>query len=37
MPVSKRCKEILEKREHVLIGISPLNSYYMILPKNWTV
>ena len=27
-PVSERCKEILEKREHVLIGISPLNSYY---------
>ncbi|CAL7961546.1 Cyclodipeptide synthase [Gammaproteobacteria bacterium] len=27
-PVSKRCEEILKKREHVLIGISPLNSYY---------
>lgn len=28
IPVSSRCKEILEKREHMLIGISPLNSYY---------
>ena len=27
-PVSPRCAEILEKREHVLLGISPLNSYY---------
>jgi len=28
IPASSRCEEILEKREHVLIGISPLNSYY---------
>ena len=28
MPVSQRCKEILEKREHALIGISPFNSYF---------
>jgi len=27
-PVSSRCAEILESREHVLLGISPLNSYY---------
>ena len=28
IPVSERCKEILEKREHALVGISPFNSYY---------
>jgi len=27
-PVSLRCREILDKREHVLIGISPFNSYF---------
>lgn len=27
-PVSSRCEEILHKREHVLVGVSPLNSYY---------
>jgi cyclo(L-tyrosyl-L-tyrosyl) synthase len=30
VPASQRCNEILEKREHVLIGISPFNSYYSL-------
>lgn len=28
IPVSSKCKEILEKGEHAMFGISPFNSYY---------
>jgi cyclo(L-tyrosyl-L-tyrosyl) synthase len=28
MPISPMCEKILKEREHVLIGISPFNSYY---------